>query len=68
MADRNSRYPERRSTSLEQLRNYALIVLLVCFVVGVIAVIMTGSPRIAVGTIILGIFFGWLVYLGWYNQ
>ena len=50
-----------------QIVSYFKIVLLVSFAFGFIAVVITGSPRIAFGTIVLGIFFGYLLYCA-YNQ
>jgi hypothetical protein len=56
-----------RSLDPEQLKNYATWVVFVSFVIGCMAVMITGDGSIMLGTIVLGLFLGYILYLGIYN-
>lgn len=66
---RRPAYRRPRPTSLtgKQLEQYVYMVVAASFVIGVTAAIITGSGSIAFGSIILGLFFGFLIYTGMYN-
>lgn len=65
MANRNTHYPSRRPQPSPDPVGYLFGVLVVAFMVIAAAAIITGSARIVTGTIVLGIFLGFCLYMGW---